>query len=363
VHDFGVARVVGHDIGSPEFMSPEQVAGQLVTSASDVFSLGSVLHLAATGRSPFVGASRAETLARVVQARSDLSLSLPTRVRRLLDACLVKEPLQRPTLDDVRAMIGPVPGAYPWPPLVRSMIAEQQAEIAHLLGDRDRSGQPNVDASTMRVAPVVVSAAPPPREKTSSRRWKPDMWAVVSGAAVVVAIVFAIVMFNVLSPDQPIRASPQESSSGEPTAAGSTVATTTTTATTAQRVLSGEVTGLDEKCMDVAGANSDNGTAVQLYECNGTDAQQWEFFTDGTVQSLGKCLDVRGGDTDDGAKVQVYDCNGTGAQQWTSTAEGWIVNVESDKCLDVPASETDDGTQLVIWTCHGEDNQLWTTPS
>ncbi len=366
VHDFGIARVVGHDIGqvvgSPEFMSPEQISGQPVTPASDVFSLGAVLHLAATGRSPFAGATRAETLAHVVQAQPELSVSLPTHVRRLLAACLVKEPRQRPSLDELSAMVGPVPGAHSWPLLVRSMIAEQQAEIARLLGDRVNSRQPNVDAPTMRIAPVVAPA-PTPRRTTLPRRkrWKPDMWAVVSGAAVVVTLVFAIIMFNVLTPDGPIRASQQEFSSADPTTAGSTVATTTTT--TAQQVPLGAVTGLAEKCMDIAGANSANGAAVQLYECNETDAQQWEFAPDGTVQSLGKCLDVRGGDTNDGAKVQVYDCNGTEAQQWTATPEGWLVNVQSDKCLDVPASETADGTQLVIWTCHGEDNQIWTTPS
>jgi eukaryotic-like serine/threonine-protein kinase len=369
VLDFGIVRAVDHDIsqvvGSPEFMSPEQVSGQPATPASDVFSLGAVLHFAATGRSPFVGATRAETLAQVVRAQSDLSVSLPTSVRRLLAACLVMEPRQRPSLDELRAMIGPVPpGAPPWPPLVRSMIAEQHTEIARLLGGRFGPAQPNVNAPTTRIAPVVVPAAPPPRTMTASRRdkrWKPDKWAVASGAAVVLTLVFAIIMFNVLTPDRPIRAN--QSSSAASTETGSIVATTTTTTTTTQQALPGQVTGLAEKCMDIAGANSDNGTPVQLYECNGTDAQQWVFSPDGTVQSLGKCLDVRGGDTDDGAKVQIHDCNGTGAQQWTATSEGRIVNVASDKCLDVPDSETADGTQLVIWTCHGEDNQLWIPPA
>lgn len=367
VLDFGIARAVDHDIsqvvGSPEFMSPEQASGQPVTPASDVFSLGAVLHLAATGRSPFAGATRAETFAQVVQAQPDLSVSLPTGVRRLLAACLAKEPRKRPMLDELRAMIGPVPpGASPWPPLVRSMIAEQHTEIARLLSGSGSPGQPNVNTPTARIVPVVVPAASPPRTTIASpgKRWKPDTWAIASGAAVVLTLVFAIIMFNVLTPDRPIRAS--QSSSAAPTDTGSTAATTTTTTTT-QQVLPGQVTGLAEKCMDIAGANSDNGTSVQLYECNGTDAQQWVFSPDGTVQSLGKCLDVRGGDTDDGAKVQIYDCNGTGAQQWTATSEGWIVNVASDKCLDVPGSKIVDGTQLVIWTCHGEDNQLWIPPA
>ncbi|MFC4858008.1 ricin-type beta-trefoil lectin domain protein [Actinophytocola glycyrrhizae] len=376
--DFGVARAVDHDVslvvGDPEFMSPEQAGRQALTPASDVFSLGAVLHLAATGRSAFAGETRTESLALVSRAQPELPGSLPSRIRQLLGACLVGDPLARPTLDQLRAMIGPVPlDAHPWPPLVRAMITEQYAEVARLL---DNVAAPaGVDAPTTLLAPVVVPAAPPPK-KTSRRRaepederWKPDMWAVVSGGAVVVTVVFAIVMFNVLTPDRPLRASGQEtgaattSASVAPTTSTTSTTTTTTTTTATQRPEAGPFTGLAGKCVDIAGANAANGTPVQLHECNGTDAQQWVFAQDGTVRGLGKCLDVVGGDTSDGARVQIHDCNGTGAQQWVPTTEGWIINVASNKCLDVPAGNTADGTQLAIWTCHGDVNQRWNPPA
>src|SRR5690242_5733645 len=76
---------------------------------------------------------------------------------------------------------------------------------------------------------------------------------------------------------------------------------------------SGPITGYGGKCVDVAGANSANGTQVQLWTCNGTSAQQWTMSSDGTVRALGKCLDVSGGGTANGTKVQLWDCNGTGA--------------------------------------------------
>ena len=364
VVDFGVARAVDHDVslvvGTAEFMSPEQAGGRPLTAATDIFSLGAVLHLAATGRGPFAGATRAETLTQVVGAEPNLSPSLPPRVRTLLAACLAKEPQQRPTLDQLRAMIGPIPPvAQPWPPLVRQMIAEQRAEIGHLV-----SAAPAAPP-TMRVAPVVVAAAPPPRRKKRDpepERWKPDMWAVVSGGAIVVAIVFAIVMFNVLTPDRPLRADEQATSTA-PVTTTTEETTTTTTTTDAQEPPFGEVTGLAGKCVDVAGARTDNGTPVQLQECNGTDAQQWEFTPDGAMRALGKCLDVTGGATGDGTTVQLYDCNGTKAQQWVVTTEGWILNAGSNKCLDVPGKSTNDGTQLIIWTCHGEENQIWEPPA
>jgi len=60
-------------------------------------------------------------------------------------------------------------------------------------------------------------------------------------------------------------------------------------------------------CVDVAGGAMIDGTAVQLYDCNGTTAQRWTLGTDGTVTALGKCLDVAGGSTANGAKVQLYE--------------------------------------------------------
>ena len=68
-------------------------------------------------------------------------------------------------------------------------------------------------------------------------------------------------------------------------------------------------------CVDVAGANSANGTRVQLWTCNGSGAQQWTVGTDGTIRALGKCMDVAGA-TANGTQIQLWDCNGTGAQQW-----------------------------------------------
>ncbi|MFF9473696.1 ricin-type beta-trefoil lectin domain protein [Streptomyces roseolus] len=123
----------------------------------------------------------------------------------------------------------------------------------------------------------------------------------------------------------------------------------------------GALTGLAGKCLDVAGASSADGTAVQLYTCNGTAAQRWTLAADGTVRALGKCLDVTGGATADGSKVQLYTCNGTGAQRWRyDAATHDIVNTAADKCLDVTGNTSADGTRAQIWSCTGAANQKWT---
>ncbi|MEU1709232.1 lectin [Streptomyces sp. NPDC005706] len=125
----------------------------------------------------------------------------------------------------------------------------------------------------------------------------------------------------------------------------------------------GTITGLAGKCLDVAGANSADGTPVQLYDCNGTAAQQWTVGGDGTVRALGKCLDVTGNSTADGAKAQLWSCTGGANQKWTVSAAHDIVNPQADKCLDVTGNNPANGTRVQIWSCGGGANQKWSTPA
>jgi chitinase len=124
----------------------------------------------------------------------------------------------------------------------------------------------------------------------------------------------------------------------------------------------GRITGIGGKCVDVAGANSANGTAVQLYDCNGTGAQTWTVGTDGTLRALGKCMDVAAAGTANGTLVQIYDCNGTGAQRWQAQSNSTLVNPSSGKCLDASNNSSANGTRLQIWQCFGGANQRWTLP-
>jgi beta-glucanase (GH16 family) len=121
----------------------------------------------------------------------------------------------------------------------------------------------------------------------------------------------------------------------------------------------GRISGIGGKCVDVAGANPANGTAVQLWDCNGTTAQQWTWASDGSVRALGKCLDVPSGSTANGAKLQLWDCNGSGAQRWTFSGANDIVNPQSNKCVDATGNSSANGTRLQIWDCGGGANQKW----
>jgi GH18 family chitinase len=125
----------------------------------------------------------------------------------------------------------------------------------------------------------------------------------------------------------------------------------------------GRITGLAGKCVDVAAAATANGTAIQLYACNGTSAQTWTVATDGTVRALGKCMDVTSAGTANGTKIQLWDCNGTGAQSWQyNTADSTLRNPASGRCLDVTDNSSADGARLQIWDCFAGANQRWTLP-
>ena len=125
----------------------------------------------------------------------------------------------------------------------------------------------------------------------------------------------------------------------------------------------GQITGSGGKCVDVAGANTTDGTHVQLWTCNGTNAQQWTWNTgDGTIRALRKCMDVTSAGTANGTKVQLWTCNGTGAQVWQSRSDGSLLNPNSGRCLDDPGANPADGTQLQIWDCNGTVAQIWHMP-
>ncbi|MFF8096292.1 ricin-type beta-trefoil lectin domain protein [Streptomyces sp. NPDC016675] len=124
----------------------------------------------------------------------------------------------------------------------------------------------------------------------------------------------------------------------------------------------GEVTGVNGKCLDVDNSQTADGTEIQIWTCNGTGAQQWTLPGDGTIRALNKCLDVSDGGSADGTKIQLWTCNGSGAQTWQPQADGTVRNPQSGKCLDASGGTWNDGTPVHLWTCHTGSNQKWTLP-
>ena len=192
VIDFGIARALetvadgsithaGAMVGSPGFMSPEQVRGDRVTPACDIFCLGSVLAYAATGLPPFgaAGSGVHAQMFRIVQEPPDLA-PVPEGLRELVAACLAKEPAARPSLDEVRHLLGarvdgPQPGqdaahgpdsahgpdGEPWLP--GAIVARLGRHAVRLLELESEAEAPPREAPTRPDAvPEQALAAPAP---------------------------------------------------------------------------------------------------------------------------------------------------------------------------------------------------------
>src|SRR5262249_33836499 len=90
----------GAGVGTPGFMSPEQVNGEPVSARSDLFSLGCVLYRMATGANPFTGPNRTAVLYATLQHEpppaSALNLGIPGWLSALIARLLAKRPEGRP---------------------------------------------------------------------------------------------------------------------------------------------------------------------------------------------------------------------------------------------------------------------------
>ncbi|WP_328465786.1 serine/threonine-protein kinase [Streptomyces sp. NBC_00448] len=184
VIDFGIARALetvadasltttGAMVGSPAFMSPEQVRGDRVTPACDIFCLGSVLAYAATGLQPFGAASSGvhAQMFRIVQEPPDLD-AVPEGLRALVAACLAKEPDARPSLADVRQLLGEDgtkdadPDGEPWlPGAIVARLGRHAVRLLELEAEVEAPLEaPAESAETMVLTPAKARPAERPEE-------------------------------------------------------------------------------------------------------------------------------------------------------------------------------------------------------
>ncbi|GAA2517510.1 S1 family peptidase [Rarobacter incanus] len=119
------------------------------------------------------------------------------------------------------------------------------------------------------------------------------------------------------------------------------------------------IQGWQNKCIDVPNSEFVNGKKVQIWDCNGTNAQRIEFRSDGSLRVGGKCLDAEGWGTGNGTKVQLWDCTGGANQQWTLNSAKDLVNKHANKCVDVQDWGKNNGAKLQLWQCSGTANQKW----
>ncbi|ALG12055.1 ricin-type beta-trefoil lectin domain protein [Kibdelosporangium phytohabitans] len=114
------------------------------------------------------------------------------------------------------------------------------------------------------------------------------------------------------------------------------------------------------RCMDVAGAGTEPGSQVLIWDCHGGTNQRWVRTAADELRVYGdRCLDVNGNGSADGTKIQIWTCNGSLAQRFTFAANGSLVGAGSGKCVDVTSSGTANGTLVQLYQCNSTGAQRW----
>ncbi|MFI6781577.1 RICIN domain-containing protein [Micromonospora sp. NPDC050276] len=113
------------------------------------------------------------------------------------------------------------------------------------------------------------------------------------------------------------------------------------------------------RCLDVSAPDSPDPVRLRIWDCRDDRArnQLWAMRSDGSVQLGGRCLDVLGASSDAGAAIQLTTCNTTPAQQFALT-DGQLVNAHSGMCLGTAGQSTANGAVIEQRSCGGGTNQL-----
>lgn len=193
--DFGIAALdgdtaltgTGQLVGSPEYISPERIAGQEATPAADLWALGITLYTSVTGRSPFHRADTPTTLAAIV-ARDPDPLPQFARLWPVIEGLLRKDPTDRLTADQGVAMLTKPPASSETTPTLVENAAAQLTVADGTL--------PNT-----RIAPPALEPDTVPAPWARSTRFRTIGIAVAIIAPLAVATTVWIAWPT--SPDQP----------------------------------------------------------------------------------------------------------------------------------------------------------------
>lgn len=169
ITDFGIARAVnaapvtatGMVMGTSYYLSPEQAGGQLVTPASDLYSLGVVGYEALTGHRPFTGDNPlAVAMMHIREEPAALPSDVPGPARAVIDRAMAKDPAARfPTAETMAEAATAARAGAPWGP--------QPTEGIGVL-------PPVTDLAATSVLPTAASAATPPSPAPPADPISPD---------------------------------------------------------------------------------------------------------------------------------------------------------------------------------------------
>ena len=166
VIDFGIARSLDATatlttslVGTPAYMAPEQIHGDVAGPPADMFAWAATMVFAASGRPPFGADTVPAVFNRILHHDPDLR-AVPRPLRRTISACLAKDPAIRPTARQVLDQLAVAPARH-----------RQVASIA--LGTAVLAV---VGGLLLRCLPAPVRASPPARGPSPAAAWYAGVW-------------------------------------------------------------------------------------------------------------------------------------------------------------------------------------------
>jgi hypothetical protein len=110
-----------------------------------------------------------------------------------------------------------------------------------------------------------------------------------------------------------------------------------------------------QKCLDLTGGSTDNGTPIDIWDCLGNTNQKLVYGQDLAIRyqaNTSKCIDLPGASTKNGNKLRLWDCNGGNQQQWKGGGVYQFQSgLDSTKCMDLGGGGTTNGNKLEISDC------------
>ncbi|MER5640138.1 serine/threonine-protein kinase [Kitasatospora sp. NPDC002227] len=194
VIDFGIARATeatqltmsGGLIGTPQYMSPEHALGESLTPATDLFALGLIAAVAATGRHPYGDAGALTVATRIANTElrpPDLT-GYPAELRPVLERCLAADPAARATPAELaelceRAAGRPLRDFTGWLPAAPTAeIDRREAAVGRALaaGPTPPPGYtPTVHAAPQPSTPPAATPTPPPTMSAAHPSYAPTV--------------------------------------------------------------------------------------------------------------------------------------------------------------------------------------------
>jgi eukaryotic-like serine/threonine-protein kinase len=208
-------------IGSPGYMSPEQVLGRHVGPPGDMFSLGAVLSFAATGQPPFGHGSPSALMYRLVNNPANLD-EVPAELRSLVGLCLAKHPADRPTAGELLTEVGALQPAPGWlaesimNSFAQTQAAAVPAEVAELVAPTVAPA--SARASSGRPARGRREGSPGPGRRGRHRISRPLASACLTGGLVAGSAVAVIALIGAGRTPPAHQVKPQATAGSQATA-------------------------------------------------------------------------------------------------------------------------------------------------